>query len=168
MYEPVNLTKGGITRVATLFSPQFLFGHDTQFYVFSTANAILINPNSYLSINADFRREMAERFSVAVMNVDFYEPSHETLLSLNKWLVTQTRKIRFYEQDISASADLAVISTAYLKAAWEYEFSPLNTTQETFYNRGLRSGANQTQNRGCRVASSNLGTTEDREESDAC
>ncbi|GFR23394.1 antithrombin-III [Trichonephila clavata] len=141
MYGKVNLTKVEIIQVATMFSPQFLFGDDKQFYVFNTANAILINPNSSLRIDAVFQREIAARFSVAMMNVDFFEPSRETLHSLNRWLLTQTRKIRFYDLDINAPADLTVISSAYLKAAWEYEFSPLDTNEEIFYNRGLRSGA---------------------------
>ncbi|GFU02086.1 serpin B5 [Nephila pilipes] len=144
-YNTVNLTKKQVTRVSTMFSPKFLLGDDTQFYVFNTSNAILINPKSNLNVSGDFQKEMANRFSVALIDVDFYDPSYMTLYSLNQWVISQTRKIRFYKNEINFPADLMVISSAYLKAAWEYEFSPLDTYEETFYNRGLMSGAKSVQ-----------------------
>lgn len=145
MFDKANLTKRELFRAATMFSPQFLFGDDTQFYVFNTFNAILINPNSNLSVNAEFRRKMAEKFSVAVINVNFDEPSDTDLYTLNQLVISRTRRIRFYRSDINFPGDLMVISSAYLKAAWEYEFSPLHTTEETFFNRGLRSRAKKVQ-----------------------
>ena len=123
----------------------------TEYYYnpLQVANTILIGID--VTIKSDFTRTFMDYYRGSVINVDFTSP--DTVDAVNQWASDNTEGlITNLIQEFDPLTVAAIANAIYFSDRWEWEFSPAETTADTFYSPSgnttayymLREGNSQT------------------------
>ena len=88
--------------------------------------------DQHFTFNQDFLQRNTDYFGAEVSTLDFKDPS--SVDTINQWVDTNTNgKIKKVLDQIDENEILFLINAIYFKGAWQTEFDPANTRDNTFH-----------------------------------